>query len=66
MRRDIFFYDLADQVLPSTVGDLHHAPSTSGWANKFEIAFLASYVSTLRDAASCHNSNGFLATPYAG
>jgi hypothetical protein len=27
IRRAIFFYDLPDGVLPSVVGDLHHAPS---------------------------------------
>jgi hypothetical protein len=31
MRRGIFFYDLSDHVLPSVVGDLHHAHhQTSG------------------------------------
>jgi hypothetical protein len=66
MRGGIFFYDMADQLLSSAVGDLHHAPSPGEWTNKFESTLLAAQVAILRDAASCHNSNGFLAAPYAG
>jgi hypothetical protein len=65
IRRGIFFYDLPDRVLPSVVGDLHHAPSPDEWTKKFEPHFPAAHVRTLRDAAFCHNSSGFLAAPYA-
>jgi hypothetical protein len=66
MRGGIFFYDLADQVLSSAIGDLLHASSPREWTNKFESTVLAAHVAILRDVASCHNSNRFLATPYAG
>lgn len=65
VRRGIFFYDLPDHVLPSVVGEMHHAPPPDEWPKKFEAHFPPAHVPTLRDAAFCHNSSGFLAAPYA-
>jgi hypothetical protein len=44
MRCGIFFYDLVDRVLPTAVGDRHHASSPREWRKKFQI-LLATHVS---------------------
>ena len=61
IRRAIFFYDLPDRVLPGVVGDLHHAPSPRPSGRRSSRRLSGNYVPTVRDAASCHNSSGFLA-----
>ena len=66
VRGAIFFYDLSNRVLPSRVGELHHAPSPRRLDEKVHVQFLAATFRAVRDVASCHNSSGFLAAPYVG
>jgi hypothetical protein len=65
MRGGIFFYDLADHALSSTlvICIMRHSRRMD---EQVQEHLLAAHGAILRDAASCHNSDGFLATPYAG
>ena len=65
IRRVIFFYDLPDRVLPGVVGDLHDASSPNASGRRSSRPLLAPTFRPVRDVPSCHNSNGFLAAPYA-
>lgn len=68
IRRSIFFYDWRDRTLPSVLDDLHHAPVKTRVDVNIQDRTPGTPTirpTAVRNATPCHNSSGFLASPYA-